>query len=76
MILKYRRAAESMGIVYTLQDLTSLEWKGDKNMAAFLHLWIRITYKTVVKNMEASATKPWGIFSLFSSGRASPSKRT
>ena len=45
MILDYFRTNSDMSVVYTVQDLTGLEWLGDKNMHSFRHYWDAMTQK-------------------------------
>ena len=39
LILDYFKTNQEMSVVYTVQDLTGLEWLGDKNMHTFKYFW-------------------------------------
>ena len=50
MIIQYKKTCERMGSIYNIQDLTKLQWKGDKNIAEFNYHWH--TYSASVKANE------------------------
>ena len=45
MILSFFKSNRDMSVVYTVQDLTNLQWQGDKNMHVFRHHWEDMTSK-------------------------------
>ena len=45
MILDYFKTNRDMSVVYTVQDLTNLEYPGDKGMHNFRHYWEEMTSK-------------------------------